>query len=65
MICEQELPDVVELIMLTVEPPHASDAVGGVKLGVAVHSMVASLPGNPIMGACVSTTVMICVRVAE
>ena len=47
---EQELPTVVVLTMFTVEPPHASEAVGGLKLGVAVHSIVAFGPAAPIVG---------------
>jgi hypothetical protein len=62
---EQEFPVVVEASMFTVAPSHASVAVGCVKFGVAVHSMVALVPALPIVGACVSTTVITCVRVAE
>ena len=51
-------------IKLTVDVPHASDAVGGVKDGVAVHSMVALAPAAPIVGGCVSATVMVCDTVA-
>jgi hypothetical protein len=40
--------------VLTVEPPQASTAVGGVKDGVAVHSIVA-LALVPIVGGVVST----------
>jgi hypothetical protein len=43
----------------TVEPPHASLAVGAVKLGVAGHSMVALLPCPAIKGGVVSRTVMV------
>jgi hypothetical protein len=46
-----------------VEVPHASLAVGAVKLGVAGHSMVALLPCPPIVGAVVSRTVMAWVTV--
>jgi hypothetical protein len=35
---------VVSLSCTTVEVPHASEAVGAVKLGEAGHSMVALLP---------------------
>ena len=48
----------------TVAPPQASAAVGAVNDGVAVHSIVALAPALPIVGACVSTTVMVCVLVA-
>ena len=49
----------------TVAPLHASDAVGAVKVAVSVHSMVTFPPALPIVGGCVSTTLIICVRVAE
>src|SRR5258705_13037037 len=38
----------------TVAPLHASLAVGAVNVGVPVHSIVASAPAAPIVGACVS-----------
>jgi hypothetical protein len=44
---------------LTVAPPHASEAVGGVKFGVAEQLNVASAPAEPRVGPCVSTTVMV------
>ena len=44
---------------LTVAPPQASLAVGAVNDGDAVHSMVALVPALPIVGACVSLTVMV------
>ena len=50
---------VVSLSCTIDEVPQASEAVGEVKLGVAVHSMVASLPCPPIAGAVVSRTVMV------
>ena len=63
---EQELPVVVLLSRFTVAPAgQLSLAVGAVKLGVAVHSIVAFAPACPIVGACVSTTVITCVLVAE
>ena len=52
-------------IKLTVDPPHASDAVGAVKDGVAVHSIVAFAPAAPITGGVLSVTVIVCVLVAE
>ena len=55
---------VSSLSNLTVDVPQASLAVGAVKDGVAVHSIVASAPAEPIAGACVSCTVMVCVLVA-
>src|SRR5438876_5642158 len=39
--------------------PQVSEAVGGVKLGVAGHSMVALAPAAPIVGAVVSFTEMV------
>jgi hypothetical protein len=39
-------------------------AVGAVKLGVAGHSIVASLPALPISGAVMSTTVIVWLREA-
>jgi len=50
---------VVSLSCTTEEPPHASLAVGAVKLGEAGHSMVASPPAEPIVGAVVSRTVIV------
>src|SRR5678809_108324 len=44
----------------TVTALHASVAVGAVKTGVAVHSIVALAPADPITGACVSTCVIVC-----
>jgi hypothetical protein len=63
--CEHELPVVVELSRFTVAPLHASVAIGAVKFGVAVHSIVALPPAFPMLGACVSLMVMVCARVAE
>jgi len=56
---EQELPVVVLLSRFTVAPLQASDAVGTVNVGVAVHSIVAFAPALPIVGAWVSLTVMV------
>ena len=50
----QDPAAVTSLNNLTVEPPHASLAVGAVNDGVAVHSIVALAPADPIVGACVS-----------
>ena len=44
---------------------HASDAVGAVNDGEAVHSIVASPPAAPMTGACESTCVIVCDLVAE
>ena len=43
----------------TVKVPQASDAVGAVNDGVAVHSIVASAPAAEIVGACVSICVIV------
>ena len=43
--------------------PQASEAVGAVKVGEAVHSMVALAPGEPIVGLVVSTLVLVWVTV--
>ena len=45
-------------------PPHASLAVGAVNVGLAVHSIVALAPADPIIGGVVSVTVIVCVLVA-
>src|SRR5437667_10250540 len=61
-----QVPGVVtSLTRFTVAPPQVSEAVGGVKLGVFGHSLLASLPVEPIVGAVVSTTVMVWLTVAE
>ena len=49
----------------TVAAPQALEAVGGVKLGVAVQSIVAFWPACPIVGAALPSRVILCVRVAE
>ena len=56
---------VTSLNSLTDEVPHASLAVGAVNDGDAVHSIVASAPADPIVGAWVSLTVIVCVLVAD
>ena len=48
---EQELPVVVLLSRFTVAPLQSSDAVGAVKFGVAVQSIVALSPALLIVGA--------------
>jgi len=59
IVCKHELPVVTsEPTVRTVAPLQASDAVGAVKVGVVVHSIVALAPALPIVGACVSTTVI-------
>ena len=52
---------VTSLNKRTVDVPQASEAVGAVNDGVAVHSIVALAPALPMTGACVSTTVTVCV----
>jgi hypothetical protein len=47
----QPLVVVVVLSTFTVAAPQESDAVGGVKPGVAVHAKVAFAPGDPMVGA--------------
>jgi len=64
IVFEQEVPTVTSLpTIFTVAPLQASLAVGAVNVGVAVHSIVAFAPGEPIVGACVSFTVIICATV--
>ena len=66
IVLVQELPPLTSPpTCCTVAPLQASDAVGGVKVGVVVHSMVALVPAVPIVGACVSLTVMVWLRVVE
>ena len=59
IVFEQELPDVVSPRKFTVAPLQASDAVGGLKLGVAVHSIVPFAPALPIVGGTSSITVIV------
>ena len=62
----------IQLLPVVTSPPtwftvallHASLAVGAVNTGVPVHSMVAFAPADPIVGAVVSVTVIVCVLVA-
>ena len=61
----QDPAAVTSLNNRTVDVPQASEAVGAVKDGVAVHSMVAFAPALPMVGPCVSLTVIVCVTVAE
>ena len=49
----------------TVTVLHASDAVGAVNDGVAVHSIVVLAPALPIAGGVVSVTVIVCDAVEE
>ena len=61
-----EFPEVVSPRFCTVAPLHVSDAVGAVNAGIVVpHSKVASLPALPIVGAVVSITEIVWLRVTE
>src|ERR671918_695817 len=61
IVLTHELPaDTSPPTWFTVAPLHASLAVGAVNDGVAVHSIVAFAPAVPIVGAVVSTTVIVC-----
>ena len=60
MVVLQAFPEVTSgEIAITVAPPHASLAVGGVNDGVAVQSIVALLPGCPMVGGVVSVIVIV------
>ena len=64
IVFRQELPEVTsEPTCFTVAALHTSDAVGAVNEGVAVHSIVAAAPALPIVGGCVSLTVIVCATV--
>src|SRR6185369_3520114 len=66
VVFAHELPPVTSLpIWFTVTVLHASLAVGAVNTGVAVHSIVASAPAVPIIGAVVSVCVIVCDTVDE
>src|SRR5436190_17371967 len=64
-VCLQFIPVVLLFSRLTVAPLQSSLAVGAVKFGEAVQSIVASRPGLAEGGAGVSTAVITCVLVAE
>jgi hypothetical protein len=55
---------VVELRRFTVAPLQLSEAVGAVKLGVAVQSIVAAGPAALMVGGVVSVAVITCETVA-
>ena len=57
--CHRTSRLLVSLSSTTLEVLHVSLEVGEVKLGLAGHSIVASLPCPPIVGAVVSSTVMV------
>ena len=59
-----EFPEVVSPRFCTVAPLHVSDAVGAVNDGEAGHSTVLFAPGEPIVGAVVSRTVIVWFREA-
>ena len=54
VIVQPEPPITSDPTCTTVNVPQASDAVGAVNDGVAVHSIVASAPAAPIDGAVLS-----------
>jgi hypothetical protein len=56
---------VVDPTIFTVAPLQSSVAVGAVNVGVAVQSIVEFAGTVPIIGACVSAAVIVCVTVAE
>jgi hypothetical protein len=64
-ILTHELPVVVDPTRFTVAPLQSSVAVGAVNDGVAVQSIVELAGTVPIVGACVSEAVIVCVTVAE
>ena len=57
IVVVQPFTEVTSPKLFTVAPLQASVAVGAVKLGVAVHSIVALAPAEPMFGGVVSTTV--------
>src|SRR5439155_19776092 len=65
IVVVQPLTDVASPKLFTVAAPHASEAVGAVKFGVAVHSIVALTPAAPIAGGVVSTIVITWLTVVE
>jgi hypothetical protein len=65
IVLAHDVPPVTSLpTCCTVAPLQASLAVGGVNDGVAVHSIVAFV-AVPIVGGCVSTMVIVWLRVPE
>jgi hypothetical protein len=60
IVLAQAVPPVTSVpTCCTVAPLHASLAVGAVNDGVTVHSMVELAGALPIVGACVSTMVIV------
>ena len=65
-VLAQAVPPVTsEPTWFTVAPLQASDVVGLVKVGVAGQSIVTGSPALPIVGAVLSTTVIVCDTVRE
>src|SRR5438046_4928944 len=65
IVLTHELPPVTsDPTWFTVAVLQASVAVGAVKDGVAVHSIVAFAPALPIVGGWLSLTVIVCATVA-
>ena len=60
----QPVVEVVVPKIFTVAPLQASLAVGGVKIGVTVHSIVTLAPADPIVGG-TPTIPIVCETVAE
>ena len=58
IVFAQLLPPVTSPRMFTVAPEHASLAVGGTKLGVALQLIVPFAPAVPIVGGVLSVTVI-------
>ena len=66
VVFAHELPPVTsDPTCTTVIVLQASDAVGAVNDGVAVHSIVVLAPADPIAGGVVSVTVIVCDAVEE
>src|SRR5437762_13877577 len=61
----QVVPVVVLLSKFTVAPLQSSAAVGTVKFGVAVQSIVAFPPASPIVGECLSLHDALPILIAE
>ena len=60
IVLTHEVPAVTsDPTWFTVAVLQASVAVGAVKLGVAVHSIVVFAPAAPIVGGCVSLSVIV------
>ena len=64
IVVVQPFTDVTSPKLFTVAVPQASDAVGAVNEGVAVHSMVAFTPAVPMVGGVLSNTTIVRATVA-